>query len=208
MHFIQLVCIKYGHYMIIVIVLTIMIRTVLQSCCLKISQSLTPTGTPYHAMILALCIAALDLPYLFNCQNVLIFVSFLSFLFMLCMYFLIAPTAPRSLMIVDVTDTTVTLSWMTPDPPNGIIDQYQIQYRRSDSSDGYLSENISPPTLTYTVTGLTTNTEYEFRVRARTGHGRGVFSNMVIAFVGKLKYVLLLYIIASDFTNSLPETNE
>ena len=110
------------------------------------------------------------------------------------MCFLKDPTAPGSLMIVDVTDTTVALSWMSPDPPNGIIDQYQIQYRRSDSSDGYASENTSPPTLTYIVTGLTTNTEYDFRVRARTGHGRGEFSNVVTAFVGKLKYVLLLYI--------------
>ena len=103
------------------------------------------------------------------------------------MCFLKDPAAPGSLMVVDVTNTTVTLSWMTPDPPNGIIDQYQVQYRRSDSSDGYVSVNTSPPTLTYTVTGLTTNTEYDFRVRARTGHGRGEFSDTVTAFVGKLK---------------------
>ena len=96
------------------------------------------------------------------------------------------PTAPRSLMIVNVTDTTVTLSWLLPAMANGIIDQYQIQYRRSDSSDGYVSENTSPPTLTYTVTGLTTNTEYDFRVRARTGHGRGPNSDIVTAFAGKL----------------------
>ena len=115
------------------------------------------------------------------------------------MCFLKDPAAPGSLMVVDIT---VTLSWMTPDPPNGIIDQYQIQYRRSDSSDDYVSVNISPSTLTYTVTGLTTNTEYDFIIRAHTGHGRGGFSNVVTSFVGKLKYVLLLYIIASDFNLS------
>ena len=102
------------------------------------------------------------------------------------MCFLKDPAAPGSLMVVDVTDTTVTLSWMTPDPPNGIIIQYQVQYRRSDSNGGFTSRNILPPTLTYTVTGLTTNTEYEFMVRARTGHGRGVFSDTVTAFIGKL----------------------
>ena len=112
-------------------------------------------------------------------------------------------------MIVDVTDTTVTLSWLLPAMANGIITQYQVQYRRSDSSSDYVSVNISR-TLTYTVTGLTTNTEYDFRVRAHTGHGRGPNSDTVTAFVGKLKYVLLLYIIASDFNlfnNSLPKTN-
>ena len=102
------------------------------------------------------------------------------------MCFLKDPAAPGSLMVVDVTNTTVTLSWMTPDPPNGIINQYQVQYRRSDSSDGYVSVNTLPPTLTYIVTGLTTNTEYDFMVRARTGHGHGVFSNIVTAFAGKL----------------------
>ena len=132
------------------------------------------------------------------------FINFLLtfYLFIFCMCFLKDPAAPGSLMVVGVTDITVTLSWMTPDPPNGIIDQYQIQYRRSNSSDDYVSVNISPSTLTYTVTGLTTNTEYDFMVRARTGHGRGVFSNVVTALVGKLKYVLLLYIIASDFNLS------
>ena len=103
------------------------------------------------------------------------------------MCFLKDPTAPRSLMIVDVTDTTLTLSWLLPAMANGIITQYQVQYRRSDSSDGYISVNISP-TLTYTVTGLNTGTEYNFRVRARTGYGRGPNSDIVTAFAGKLKY--------------------
>ena len=108
------------------------------------------------------------------------------------MYFLTAPTPPRSLMVVDVTDTTVTLSWMPPDPPNGIITQYQIQYRGTNSSS--FSNNQVTTDLTYTVTGLTTNTEYDFRVRAFTVVDRGPPSDIVTAFVSKLKYVLLLYI--------------
>ena len=48
------------------------------------------------------------------------------------MCFLTAPTAPRSLMLGDVTDTTMTLSWMPPDPPIGIITSYRVQYKRSD----------------------------------------------------------------------------
>ena len=126
------------------------------------------------------------------------------------MYFLTAPTAPRSLMIVDVTDTTVTLSWMPPDPPNGIITSYRVQYKRSDHSS-YSSIDTMNTDLTYTVTGLITNTEYDFRVRADAAVGRSEPTNVVTALVGKLQYVLLLYIIASDFNlfkNSLPETNE
>ena len=92
-------------------------------------------------------------------------------------------------MIVNVTDTTVTLSWMSPDPPNGIIRNYQVQYSISDR-DNYNSINTMTNDLTYTVTGLSTNTEYDFRVRADTVVGRSDPSNVVTAFVGKLKYIL------------------
>ena len=105
------------------------------------------------------------------------------------MCFLTVPTAPRSLMIVGVTDTTVTLSWRTPYPPNGIITQYQIQYWRTNSGDSFGNNqvNTTATDLTYTVTGLNTKTEYDFRVRAFTVAGHGPSSN-VTAFVGMLLY--------------------
>ena len=108
----------------------------------------------------------------------------LSFLFILCICFLIAPTAPRSLTLGEVTDTTVTLSWMLPDPPNGIITQYQVQYRITGG--GSFGNNQMTTDLTYTVTGLMTGTQYYFRVRAFTVVGRGPPSNVVTALVGKL----------------------
>ena len=108
------------------------------------------------------------------------------------MYFLTVPTPPRSLMIVDITDTTVTLSWMSPDPPNGIIINYRVQYRRSDSSSpDYTSIDTNTTDLTYTVTGLSTNTEYDFRVRADTVAGRSYPSNVVTVFTGKLNCINL-----------------
>ena len=87
-------------------------------------------------------------------------------------------------MLEDVTDTTVTLSWMPPDPPNGIITNYRVQYSISNR-DSYTSIDINTNDLTYTVTGLSTNTEYDFRVRADTVVGRSVPSNVVTALVGK-----------------------
>ena len=89
-------------------------------------------------------------------------------------------------MITNVTDTTVTLSWMPPDPPNGIITNYQVQYRRTDSnSPNYYSFDTRTNDLTYTVTGLNTNTEYNFRVRADTVVGRSDHSNVVTVPAGK-----------------------
>ena len=89
-------------------------------------------------------------------------------------------------MVVDSTDTSVTLSWMPPNPSNGIITQYQVQYRRIDGSDTFADNevNIMATDLTYTVIGLMIATVYRFRVRAFTVVGRGNASNSVDVFVG------------------------
>ena len=76
---------------------------------------------------------------------------------------------------------------MPPDTTNGIITQYQLQYRRSDNSTSITSLNITNDTLTYTVTGLSSNTEYVFTVRAFTVVGHGNASNEVTDYTSKLK---------------------
>ena len=103
----------------------------------------------------------------------------------ICVILLAVPSAPRSLMIVNVTNATVTLSW-TPPIPNGIIVQYQIQYRSGSSSSKFTSLNITNAYLTYIVTGLTSNTEYVFRIRAFTVVGHGSLSNEVTTLTSKL----------------------
>ena len=102
-----------------------------------------------------------------------------------CAYFPTAPTAPTSLMVVSITNSTVSLSWMSPDKPNGIITQYQVQYRRADNSSRFTSLNRTYANLKYTVTGLTGNTKYVFRVRAFTVVGHGPSSNEVITYTSK-----------------------
>ena len=101
------------------------------------------------------------------------------------MCFLIEPTAPRSLMAVGSTDTSVTLSWMPPEVPNGNIIRYNVLYRILDGGS-FTTVNIMATDLTYTVTELTTATEYRFRVTASTIVGEGPRSNFVDVFVGKL----------------------
>ena len=77
---------------------------------------------------------------------------------------------------------------MPPDKPNGIITQYQLQYWRSDDSTNITSLNINNANLTsYTVTGLSSNTEYVFTMIAFTVVGHGNASNEVIDYTGKLK---------------------
>ena len=90
------------------------------------------------------------------------------------------PTAPRSLAAVNTTDTSVTLSWMEPDMPNGIIASYQVQYRVAFSSQLFVSQNTT--SLTYTVTGLSPFTEYDVRVAAATRVGLGPVTDVVVTF--------------------------
>ena len=99
---------------------------------------------------------------------------------------LTAPAAPRSLKIVNTSNATISLSWMPPNTPNGMITHYQVQYRKSDSSSNVTSLNITNDDLTYTVTGLTSNTDYVFQVRAFTVVGHGIHSNEVISYTSKL----------------------
>ncbi|XP_065903762.1 protein sidekick-1-like [Dysidea avara] len=90
------------------------------------------------------------------------------------------PTLPRSLMVDSVTNATLTLSWMTPDPPNGIITQYELRYRRC-AGGSYTTLQPLNNEATHTVTGLAVNTEYCFRVRAYTviSLGPGPWTNEV-----------------------------
>ena len=97
--------------------------------------------------------------------------------------FLLGPTVPRSVVNTSATDTTVTLSWMPPDPPNGIITDYQVQYRSGDDSD--MQQNTMNDVTNYKVTGLVNNTEYEFQVGAFTAVGGGLFSDKVTARTSK-----------------------
>ena len=43
-------------------------------------------------------------------------------------YVIVVPTAPRNLNYTDLTATAVTLTWRRPDPPNGLIIQYNVSY--------------------------------------------------------------------------------
>ena len=85
---------------------------------------------------------------------------------------------------VNVTDTTVTLSWMTPSVTNGVIINYQIQYKIAYSDDQYTSLN-NITLLNYTVTELLSYTEYEFRVAASTRVGFGDPTNSIFNFTAR-----------------------
>jgi hypothetical protein len=75
------------------------------------------------------------------------------------------PTAPTSVAVASVTDTSASLTWTAPSDTGGTsITGYYIEY----SSDNFAtSSNTTSTTNSKTITGLTSNTTYKFRVYAR-----------------------------------------
>ena len=74
--------------------------------------------------------------------------------------------------IVSVNSSSVTLQWMPPETPNGVITHYSIQY------NGINITNFGNNTLMDTIEGLSPDTVYVLRLRAHTGAGAGLSTSL------------------------------
>ena len=69
--------------------------------------------------------------------------------------------------VISVNSSSVTLQWMPPEPPNGVITQYSILY------NGINITNFGNNTLMDTIKGLSPDTVYVLQLRAHTVVGAG-----------------------------------
>ena len=78
-----------------------------------------------------------------------------------------APSAPLNLTFPPggVLNDSVTLTWLPPLHPNGVVQFYQL---RLSSSDGDVFVNTLGSTTTTVLSDLTPGTQYNFSVRAFT----------------------------------------
>ena len=80
---------------------------------------------------------------------------------------------PRSFNVSSSTATSVTLTWMSPDPFNGPMSTvYQLLYNRENSTSSPNSRQIFG--LRTTISGLQADVTYVFSVRGSTFDGDGV----------------------------------
>ncbi|MCL2143708.1 MAG: fibronectin type III domain-containing protein, partial [Methanomassiliicoccaceae archaeon] len=91
------------------------------------------------------------------------------------------PSAPGNFTLSPLNGEVV-LTWTTPDRGPAIV-KYQVSY---GEADGYMTDwndiaGSGPGTVTYTVTGLTNDTEYTFEVRAVSSEGDGDTSGILSA---------------------------
>ncbi|XP_022101792.1 ephrin type-A receptor 4-A-like [Acanthaster planci] len=78
------------------------------------------------------------------------------------------PSAPVNTDVLDVDDVSVTVTWSPPDPPNGIILNYDIAYWKStDAGSPTLRNDIGMTSIAYRVDGLDKFTTYHVQVEYR-----------------------------------------
>uniref|UniRef100_A0A8D3DLV4 Ephrin type-B receptor 3 n=1 Tax=Scophthalmus maximus TaxID=52904 RepID=A0A8D3DLV4_SCOMX len=78
-----------------------------------------------------------------------------------------APSAVPTVHLMAATASTMSLSWLPPEKPNGIILDYEIKYH----------EKVSGNRSNARIEGLKPGTPYVVQVRARTVAGYGRYSN-------------------------------
>ena len=99
------------------------------------------------------------------------------------------PSPPQMFALVTSSSTSLTASWQLPDAANGIIRNYTVYCRTSQSQyypEQRPTESTFTPRSTTTgdvtadITGLTAFTNYECYATANTSVGEGTASNTVM----------------------------
>ena len=94
------------------------------------------------------------------------------------------PSEPISLEIVSVNSSSVTIQWMSPETPNGVITHYSLQYDATVIGNfGNSMRNM----LIGTVEELSPDTVYLLRLTASTGAGEGLPSSITVITCKLLK---------------------
>ncbi|XP_033636915.1 receptor-type tyrosine-protein phosphatase T-like isoform X2 [Asterias rubens] len=88
------------------------------------------------------------------------------------------PPAPMDFNVKSADESSITVEWKEPDPPHGIILNYDISYWPSMEVETSATEetDIGVTSLSYRIEGLLTNVNYSIKVRATTSAGSGVWS--------------------------------
>ncbi|XP_019953998.1 ephrin type-B receptor 3 isoform X7 [Paralichthys olivaceus] len=91
-----------------------------------------------------------------------------------------APSAVPTVHLMAATASTMSLSWLPPDKPNGIILDYEIKYHEKVSSNDQgeaIAHTMTAQRSNARIEGLKAGTPYVVQVRARTVAGYGRYSS-------------------------------
>ncbi|XP_075944239.1 ephrin type-B receptor 3b isoform X2 [Anarhichas minor] len=85
-----------------------------------------------------------------------------------------APSAVPTVHLMAATASTMSLSWLPPEKPNGIILDYEIKYHEKGEA---IAHTMTAQRSNARIEGLKTGTPYVVQVRARTVAGYGRYSS-------------------------------
>ncbi|KAA8589495.1 hypothetical protein FQN60_012860 [Etheostoma spectabile] len=87
-----------------------------------------------------------------------------------------APSAVPTVHLMAATASTMSLSWLPPEKPNGIILDYEIKYHEKDQGEA-IAHTMTAQRSNARIEGLKAGTPYVIQVRARTVAGYGRYSS-------------------------------
>uniref|UniRef100_A0A8C7IFZ2 Ephrin type-B receptor 3 n=1 Tax=Oncorhynchus kisutch TaxID=8019 RepID=A0A8C7IFZ2_ONCKI len=85
-----------------------------------------------------------------------------------------APSAVPTVHLMGATASTMSLSWLPPEKPNGIILDYEIKYHEKGEA---IAHTMTAQRSSARIEGLKAGTPYVVQVRARTVAGYGRYSS-------------------------------
>ena len=97
-----------------------------------------------------------------------------------------APSAPRNVTAINMTRSSITISWLAPDPTNGNIESYSIEATSVDNGQIHEIERtiglpMAAEEMVYiNITGLLEYVNYSIIVFASTDKGRGSGSEPIV----------------------------
>ncbi|MEL6190814.1 MAG: fibronectin type III domain-containing protein [Bacteroidota bacterium] len=87
------------------------------------------------------------------------------------------PAPVSNLQVVGMTDTTISLTWSTPNGYGSDVDEYDLRYREKNTLPW--TDILGIRALTRTLTGLTTGTTYEIQITAKNAVGDSPISQIL-----------------------------
>ena len=79
----------------------------------------------------------------------------------------VGPSRPQGVFVEASSSTTIYVKWNAPAEPNGIIQNYLIEYGK-DSDQQTTEKAVTNRTFEFTLTGLEKFTTYYIKVRGKT----------------------------------------
>ena len=103
---------------------------------------------------------------LWMCVCVCVILAYMYDLSLFLLTYLSAPTMPREVNATNLSSTEISVTWLQPDPTNGVIQQYIVTYYPSGSPGDNTTNSTTNTSIT--IGGLSAFTEYSVFVVAVT----------------------------------------